>query len=165
MTIEDVVETVAVLLRTEKLGPKHWALEARIVQVSAKVAAERALVGVVLKMDFTGPMLPHLALKPNVLVRVGVPLDVAERALDAIATTGEEPLGEKGIEVQFHALQLRPMAEPCPRVPLSLLRELRGQEASTEMQRRALIYVWSKDRRPAKDPFAEEEISQPTQLD
>ena len=45
---------------------------------------------------------------------------------------------------------IRPMDEPCVRVPLSILKELRGQESGIEYSRRALVRTWSEDRRTGK---------------
>ena len=39
---------------------------------------------------------------------------------------------------------IQPVSEPCVRVPLSVLRELRGQEGTIEATRSAIVSVWNK---------------------
>ena len=115
-------------------------LKARIAQVLSRVTAERALIGFEVESIMDGFVLPGLPLRPGVLVKALIPLEIVDKALDQIAE-GAPP------KLEIPSTSLRCMTEPCARVPLSLLRELRGQEATTEMARRALVKVWAEDRK------------------
>jgi hypothetical protein len=84
-----------------------------------------------------------MVLKAGILFRLGLPIESANLALDEIAD------GKNSV-LKVQPDLIRPMAEPSVRVPLSLLRELRGQEAGMEMSRRALVKAWSEDRRTGK---------------
>lgn len=143
----EVVAAITEALRMTTSPPSalRWVVGARVVRVDARVPAERALVGCRLRVSFIGTLLPGLVLRPGILCVVGVPLALAEQALDEIAEERRDPLD--GEPLAFSTQVVRPLAEPCVRVPLSLLRELRGQEATTENVRRALVHVWSEDRR------------------
>lgn len=115
---------------------KRWSMKAVVTSVVAKVPAERALIGQRLHLSYDGVLLAQLALKRGILFRVQVPLALANDALDALANGAPKP-------IEFQPAFIRPMDEPCVRVPLSLLRELRGQEIGTEYGRRALVSLWS----------------------
>ena len=126
----DAVDVVAVIIDATRkhIERKHqWTIKARVVRVVAQVPAEKALTGLVLNITYNGPLVPNLSIHPGILFRVSIPLADAEKALDEVA-----------------------MPEPCARVPLSLLQELRGQEAGTEFSRRAIMRFWSEDRRTGK---------------
>lgn len=115
---------------------KRWSVQALIASVVAKAPAERALIGQRMSLVYDGVLLAQLALKRGILFRVQMPLALANEALDKLA------LGQP-TAVKFQPLFIRPMEEPCVRVPLSLLRELRGQEIGTEYSRRALVSLWN----------------------
>lgn len=138
---DDLVETVVCITDLKKKDA--LVIKGRIVEVKAKASAEKALIGTTVSIKYAGVMLPHMILKVGILFRLNVPLESANAALDKIAD-GQEPTID--VEPQL----IRPMAEPSARVPLSLLRELRGQELGTEMSRRALVKAWSEDRRTGK---------------
>lgn len=121
-------------------------IKGRIIDVSAQVLGERALVGSVVQISYSGNLLPNMVIKVGILFRVSLPLETANAALDDIAN-GVPP----EYTISFTPNLIRPMTEPCVRVPLSLLRDLRGQESFAEMTRRALIKTWSEDRRTGKD--------------
>jgi hypothetical protein len=91
-------------------------------------------------MQYRGPLLPKMVLRSGILCRTEMPLDVANRALDELAADGTPT-------ALFEPRLVRPLSEPCVRVPLSLLRELRGQEPSTDRQRIALVRAWGDDRK------------------
>lgn len=142
-TRNDVVDVSAVIIDASKRHVDrriHWTMKARIVAVAAKVPAEKALTGLLLKIRYNGPLVPNLSIRPGILFKVGIPVPVAEKALDEVA---EERYPEIAVDPEI----LKAMPEPCVRVPLSLLRELRGQELGTEFSRRALVRTWSEDRR------------------
>lgn len=139
----DTVDVAAVIIDATKRHFDrriHWTMKARIVAVAAKVPAEKALTGLLLKIRYNGPLVPNLSIRPGILFKVSIPVSVAEKALDEVA---EERYPEIAVEPEI----LKAMPEPCVRVPLSLLRELRGQEIGTEFSRRALVRTWSEDRR------------------
>jgi hypothetical protein len=139
-----VVDVVVVL--TNIVGPddqRRWQLKGRIASVQSRMTAEKALVGFEVVLHHQGSVLPGLPLRPGVLCRAALSLEKVNEALDQIAGG----LDVETATVVFQPETIRPMAEPCARVPLSLLRELRGQESTTEMTRRALVKVWSEDRR------------------
>ncbi len=142
------VDVTAVMLVAVRHSPNLWTIKARIINVVEKVPAERALIGCLVDLTYRGTLLPHLALKVGLLIRVGIPLVDAERHLDLIAE-GNDPFVAPPLV--FEALVLRPMTEPCVRVPLSLLRELRSQEFRAESVRSALVHAWTEDRKPATD--------------
>lgn len=143
---DNLVDVVAVIIDATRrhIDRKHqWTMKARIVRVAAKVPAEKALTGLVLNIIYNGPMVPNLSIHPGILFRVSIPLVQAEKALDDVAA-------EQQPEITLTPDILKAMPEPCARVPLSLLQELRGQEAGTEYSRRALMRFWSEDRRTGK---------------
>lgn len=135
---EQAVDTTVCIIEAKKRK-----LRVRVVDVHTRVISERALVGSVLDVEYSGVLLPNMILKTGILFRMSVPLDKLNEALDTIAN-GAEPTIVLTPEI------IRPMAEPCARVPLSLLRELRGQEPNTERVRRALVKTWSEDRRTGR---------------
>lgn len=140
------MDVVAVIIDATRkhIDRKHqWTIKARIVRVVAQVPAEKALTGLVLNITYNGPLVPNLSIHPGILFRVSIPLVDAEKALDEV---GAEKLPEIALVPDI----LKAMPEPCARVPLSLLQELRGQEAGTEFSRRALMRFWSEDRRTGK---------------
>lgn len=139
---DDVVETTVCITAVERRN-KALSITGRIVDLRVRASAERSLVGAAVKVDYQGVMLPNMVTKTGILFRLPIPLDVANQAIDQIAD-GAEPTISVTPDV------IRPMTEPCARVPLSILRELRGQEAGTEMSRRALVKVWSEDRKTGK---------------
>ena len=143
----DVVEAVVVLTQAERQG-SVWKMQGRIESVRAKASAERALVGLRVSMTYEGRLLPKVYLASGLLTQVDIPLKDAEAALDRLAAE------EKDVTIEFKPVLLKPMAEPCVRVPLSLLRELRGQEAGAETSRRVLVSTWSDERRTGKPPKA-----------
>lgn len=118
-------------------------IRGRIIDVKAKATAEKALIGSSVEVSYAGIMLPYMVLKAGILFRLGLPIESANLALDEIAD------GKNSV-LKVQPDLIRPMAEPSVRVPLSLLRELRGQEAGMEMSRRALVKAWSEDRRTGK---------------
>ena len=135
--IVDVVGVIQDVSATAKDGArKRWGIQALIAGVVAKAPAERALIGQRMSLVYDGVLLAQLALKRGILFRVQMPLALANEALDRLA------LGEP-TAIKFQPLFIRPMEEPCVRVPLSLLRELRGQEIGTEYSRRALVSLWN----------------------
>lgn len=142
----DEVEVVATIINVTNRrdgGSVTWTVDARIVNVVTRFSAEMALVGLPLRVEYAGYLLPRMSLRSGLLFRVGIPISVAEGALDAVAE-GKEPV------VACTATNVKSMAEPCVRVPLSLLKELRGQEARGERSRQALVRTWSEDRRTGK---------------
>ena len=145
----DVVAVIIDATRKHVDRKQHWTMKARIVRVVAKVPAEKALTGLVLNISYTGPLVPNLSIHPGILFRVSIPLVEAEKALDEVAA-------EKQPEIALTPDILKAMPEPCARVPLSLLQELRGQEAGTEFSRRALMRFWSEDRRTGKTPATDD---------
>jgi len=98
----------------------HWLSPLKVIGLSAEAT-------------FTGPLLPKLVLRPGILVRLAIPEAVIGAALEAYAS------GEAAHVMRFTTDVLRPMNEPCVRVPITLLRELRGFEARSEYARRALV--------------------------
>ena len=132
-----------VVALTQVQGPdsqRRWRMQGRITHVQTRVTSEKALVGAEVVLLHEGSVLPGLPLRTGLLCRATISLEEANLMLDQVAELQESPL-----EVRPSAI--RPMNEPCARVPLSLFRELRGQESNTEMSRRALVKVWSEDRR------------------
>jgi hypothetical protein len=142
---DQVLVSATIINATNRPSPAGtvWTIEARIVSVNAKVPAEAALVGLLMKVDYVGYLLPRMSVRSGLLFRAALPLEVAEAALDQVAKDNE-PV------ITCQVSEIRPMAEPCVRVPLSLLRELRGQEARAEMSRRSLVKTWGEDRRTGK---------------
>lgn len=139
---DGIVETTVCITSVSRKR-KGTLIKGRIVDVQARAPAEKALVSAPVEVDYQGVLLPNMVVRSGILFRLGIPLEDANQALDLIAD-GQDPVLRLSPEV------IRPMSEPCPRVPLSLLRELRGQEAGTEMSRRALLKIWSEDRRTGK---------------
>jgi len=142
--VNDGVVDVTFLIWNTLRATTQWSVSGRIIDVRPQVPAEQALVGVRLVLKYQGTLLPQLALRAGVLCRVELPLAVAESLLDQIANDvlpSDIPPATVRVDV------IRPLNEPCVRVPLSRLRELRGQEAGGEMCRRALVDAWSTDRR------------------
>lgn len=144
-TSDDVVDVVGVIQDVSAMSLsdgrrtwKRWAVRALIEGVVAKVPAERALIGQRMRLTYDGVLLAQLALKRGILFRVQMPLLLANAALDRLAQGNPTT-------IEFQPLFIRPMEEPCVRVPLSLLRELRGQEIGTEYSRRALVSLWNGD--------------------
>ncbi len=145
----DVVAVIIDAARRHVDRKQHWRIKARIVRVVAQVPAEKALTGLVLNIAYSGPLVPHLSIHPGILFRVSIPLADAEKALDGVAEN-------QAPEIALTPDILKAMPEPCARVPLSLLQELRGQEAGTEFSRRALMRFWSEDRRTGKAPASDD---------
>jgi hypothetical protein len=141
MNVIDVVEAVVCITSIKKSG--DFVINGRVVDVRAKISAEKALINSTIEVRYKGVILQNMVLKVGILFRVSIPLDVANSALDKIA---------EGVEhlISIEPELIRPMAEPSVRVPLSLLRELRGQELGTEMSRRSLVKAWSEDRKTGK---------------
>jgi hypothetical protein len=141
MTGNDVVEAVVCITSIKRSG--DLVINGRVVDVKAKISAEKALINSTIEVRYNGIMLQNMVLKVGILFRVSIPLEVANSALDKIAEGADHVIS---IEPEL----IRPMSEPSVRVPLSLLRELRGQELGTEMSRRALVKAWAEDRRTGK---------------
>lgn len=136
------VETVVCITDSVKKD-KTFVIRGRIVDLVARASAERALIGSAVSVTYSGVLLPNMVVKTGILFRLSVPIELANAALDEIAE-GRDAVIRTEPDV------IRPMAEPCARVPLSLLRELRGQEAGTEMSRRALVKTWAEERRTGR---------------
>lgn len=144
-----MIEATAVIIENGKsfrivAMPEQTTMLIRIVTVVAQVHAEHALIGLKARVRF--PSKPWLMPKQGLLVRLQLPVDVAEKALDRLAAD-EDP---ESIEMEFSTTSVKEMNEPCVRVPLSLLRELRAQESVSERSRQALLQAWSRDRRTGK---------------
>ena len=107
---------------------KDGSFPARILHVPSPVARDRALVGQ--KIDVSSKT-SFVRIARNMIVEV----DASDTDLDAlfIAVVDEQPLS---IMSDVH-----PCSEPSVRVPLSLLKELRGQEREAEQQRQVLLTV------------------------
>lgn len=140
--MNDIVDTIVCITEIRK-KQESFSIKARVIDVKAKATAEKALIGSMVEVSYSGSMLPYMVLKVGILFRLGIPLEVANSALDEIAD-GKNPITKVQPDL------IRPMAEPSVRVPLSILRELRGQEAGMEMSRRALVKAWAEDRRTGK---------------
>lgn len=140
--MNDLVDSVVCITEIRRRHDSV-SIRGRIIDVTAKATAEKALIGSSVEVSYAGIMLPYMVLKVGILFRLGLPLDTANLALDEIAEG-------KSAVLKVQPELIRPMAEPSVRVPLSLLRELRGQEAGMEMSRRALVKAWSEDRRTGK---------------
>ena len=116
---------VRLCVRSTKAG---GSFPARILLVPSPVARDRALVGqgveVTVKTAF-------VRVAANMIVEVE--LDDATLDLLYDAVVDEQPLT---ITADIH-----PCSEPSVRVPLSLLKELRGQEREAEQQRQVLLTV------------------------
>jgi len=116
----------------------------RIVNVMrASANAEYALLGYSIKLDYKSSIRQGLVFNPGFLIRTVISMDIVDSFIDKIAAGDTE---EPHIVVD----EIRPINEPCVRVPLSLFMSLRGQEAVAEMQRRALVRAWSEDRKTGK---------------
>ena len=99
-----------------------------VLSIPSPVARDRALVGCKV-----------MVVTKTVFVRVArnmvVEVEASDAALDQLfaAMVDEQPLS---ITSDIH-----PCSEPSVRVPLSLLKELRGQEREAEQQRQVLLTV------------------------
>jgi hypothetical protein len=154
----NAVDVAAVVIEASKKHvdrQAHWTIKARIVRVlgdrAPKVSLEQEhwlsinkLTGTIVNLSYSGPILTNLSIRSGILFRLAMPAVEVEKALLAVARDEEPEVSVKEPEV------IRPMNEPCVRVPLSILRELRGQEAGIEYSRRALVRTWSQDRRTGK---------------
>lgn len=136
------VDVVAAVIEARRDG--EWKIRARVISVEAQVPAEHALIGLPLTITFGRTPHSDIVLKPGILFRVGIPVEIAEGVLDAIAA--EDDATADKFQAVFEAEMLRPMAEPCVRIPLSLLKALRSQEPRAEASRQALLMLWAKDR-------------------
>lgn len=124
--------TVALKEVTSKKSP--WTLHGVIVAVETIYPAERGLVGSSVVIQYAGRILPNQVLKQGLLFTVDVPISEVNALLDA-RVAGALPL-------HLPVVAISPMKEPCVRVPISLLTELRGQVAATEMSRQAITSIW-----------------------
>jgi hypothetical protein len=77
---------------------------------------------------------PNVMLRGGYLVRANLLADVVREAL---AAGGPDQLPIEGA--------LMSMREPCARVPISLLRALRGQQTSQDQSRLALISLFDRE--------------------
>jgi len=153
--MNEAIEVSAVVLQSSKRHEDRkpiWALRARVIKILSdhpKLPADHGwmsplrFVGTTLNIRYAGTVLHQLRLTPGIVFRLSIPKPDVAVALEQIAND-QEP--ELALEPDF----IRPMDEPCVRVPLSVLTELRGQEAGIEYARRALVQTWSKDRRTGK---------------
>lgn len=64
-------------------------------------------------------------------------LDTLEYLLNCAAS-------DRDPDLQPISLDIFPVTEPCVRVPISVLKELRGQEGTIEAARSALVGVWNR---------------------
>lgn len=150
------LDVIAVVISSSK---KHvnrqprWDVSARIVSPvrgprapieTAPWLSVNKLSGTIVNLQYSGLLLKNLNFRPGILFRFAMSSVDVENALAEVAE-GREP------EITIDSPDIvRPMAEPCVRVPLSILSELRGQEARIEYGRRALVKTWSEDRRTGK---------------
>ena len=137
---------------------RHWRVCVRVIDLTGKelpnIPAEGnwfsiySIIGSKLMLKFTTnrPRGKDRVLLPNVTLGVGnlarIYLDRAdiELVLDKVACS-DVSVSEVAIE------NIYPCNTPCVRVPLSLLEELRGQEAfRAERARAAIIETWKTDR-------------------
>jgi len=144
------IEVDAVIILASKGEVRtHWDIKARVVRADGpKVSVEQdhwlsmnRLVGTLVNLHYAGPIMKNLSIRSGILFRMSLPVEAVEVALSDIVEGMEPTIMVTSSEI------IRPMAEPCVRVPLSVLRELRGQEAGIESTRRALVKTWSQDRR------------------
>lgn len=146
--MSDLFVAAAVLQAERK---RVWDIKARIISVLADDAPRLPagddtwmsllkIVGSVIEIKYDGSKVKNLVFHPGMLFRIPIPEGAVETSLDQIASG-------KDCVLSLTPDILRPMDEPCVRVPLSLLKELRGQEAGIEYSRRALVTTWSKDRK------------------
>jgi hypothetical protein len=127
---------VIVRLDEARLDPELdsilWWVSGRIISVIAQAPAERALIGCPVSIRVAQTQKPRVRLQPGFLIRTELPLITVNNALDSIAS--ETP----DFTIKLTDTIIEPMSEPSIRIPLSLLRELRGQEWQTEQSRRVL---------------------------
>ncbi len=140
-----MIDVVAAVIEANN-EDKLWTIRARVITVDAKVHAEHALIGLHITLTYSNPLHFALKLREGMLFRVGLPVDKAEKLLDSIA----ENVPLDSLSLNFEPIIISPMQEPSARVPLSVLRELRGQESVTERVRQAIVHLWSVDRRTGK---------------
>jgi len=134
--------------KTRKDGRNHWSVKARIFQIISRQPKVNEdtwmsilnLTGTSLNLSYNGPYIPNMSFRSGIVFRLALSITDVEQALEA-AARGETP------ELTVNPEVLRPLSEPCARVPLSILRELRGQEAGIEYSRRALVQAWGEDRK------------------
>lgn len=107
-----------------------------IIHVVAQVLSERALIGQ--RIIFWPKKSDNIHFHKGFVLSTDLPLALVEPALNTLSAGGSGPF-EAG------ALDVFSVAEPCVRVPISLLRMMRGQEAYTERQRAALTSMWDKE--------------------
>lgn len=138
MKIEDQVDLVVVI----KDQPSKNVIRGRVVRIDAKAAAEWSLVGLQVRIQFEDAAKPHLVLKSGILVRVTLGIDAVNGIINRIADGSDYE--------ELTVTDLRPLNEPCVRIPLSLFSMLRGQDATSEYERRALETAWSQDRRTGR---------------
>ena len=141
--MKEVVTCLITIIDANNAGGV-WMVHGRVVDVDNKVPAETALCGVRVRVMYRGPMKKHLVFKAGIVLQIGIPLPIAEKVLDIIGD-GTEPM-DIVIEA-FEVLAIHLVSEPCARVPISILREMRGFSPKTEMSRRAILQVWSEDRK------------------
>jgi len=129
-TLTAIVVSVSSALRTQTSSR----LIGTLIQIDSRLATERALVGC--SVD----VLPALDLnmKPGMLFMATVSVEAINAALDELAADREPVL--------YHVGPIALMPEPCIRVPVSLLRELRGQDPWTDASRLALVKPFMKPR-------------------
>lgn len=155
---DDNVGVVAVItssMKNEEASTRHhWVgqINARVISVLSKTPEKARqeswlsitkFSGTKLVLQYNGPIMPKVSLRSGILFRFSLSRAEVETALEAVARD-EVPI------LTVEAGLIRPLAQPCVRVPLDLLRELRGQEAITEAARRALVDAWGLDRRTGK---------------
>lgn len=155
-SLDEPIDVVAVVISAQKRHVNRkpqWTVKARVIRIlseSPKLSVESEswlsilkFTGTVVNLTYSGPILKNVSIRPGILFRCSLPQREVEQALEQIAQD-ETP------ELHVRPEVIRPMAEPCVRVPLSILRELRGQEAGIEYTRRALVQTWSEDRQTGK---------------
>jgi hypothetical protein len=101
------------------------------------------LSGTRLAISYDGPILPKMSIRSGILFRIALDSDTVAQALETVAQ-GQVPT------MSIMASVIRPLAQPCVRVPLEMLKELRGQEVSLEMAKLALVDAWETDRKTGK---------------
>jgi hypothetical protein len=104
------------------------AFQARVLFLPSPLARDRELVGKALTVEVAKSF---VRVASNMIVE----LDATNERLDELYSQ----------RVDEHPLRITSDVHPCPepsiRVPLSLLKELRGQEAEAEAQRQTLLTV------------------------
>ena len=119
-------------------------IHGRITSVKSSRMVDHALTDTTCTVVFrAGKMRKHVVLKPGIIFRVMIPDNVVDDTIRKI-TDGTKP------HDSFEARDIHPINEPCVRVPLSLLMALRGQDGTSEAQRRAVAHAWSEDRRTGR---------------